>query len=247
MERADEDTENGGEEEFGFSLEELSQSYSQAVARGGDSPASSQSGQSPAPAEEQQDDDAEIQIFDPLEDELDATATLPVTPQAVVEAILFVGQADNNPISAAAIAKLMRGVSEAEVHEIVVELNQSYAQTGRAMQIVEVAGGFQMQLASDLEFLKERFYGRVREVKLSQAAIDCLALVSYQPGISREKLEEQRGPSGSVLNQLVRRQLLEMRRQPLGTKMVPHYFPTDRLLELTGLSSLDDLPQSEDF
>ena len=105
-----------------------------------------------------------------------------------------------------------------------------------------------MQLADDLEYLRERFLGPARAVKLNQAAIDCLALVSYQPGISRELLEQQLGkPCGAVVNQLVRRQLLEMRRQRVEKRWMAHYYPASRLLELAGLESLDDLPTAEEW
>jgi segregation and condensation protein B len=114
--------------------------------------------------------------------------------------------------------------------------------------IVPAGAGYRMQLAEDLSGIKDRFYGRVRDIRLNQAAIDCLALVSYQPGISRTKLEEQRGqPSGAILNQLVRRQLLEMRREGPGKQAGPHYYPTERLLQLAGLASLEDLPQAEEL
>ncbi|MCA9134857.1 MAG: SMC-Scp complex subunit ScpB, partial [Planctomycetales bacterium] len=192
----------------------------------------------------------QLGLFDPLATELSSSELCPLSPRSILEAILFVGQADSRATTAAEIAGLMRGVEEAEIESLVDELNAIYEQTGRATRIVAAGAGFRLQVADELAFIKERFYGRVREVRLNQAAIDCLALVAYQPGISREKLEEQRGqPSGGVLNQLVRREMLEMRRQPAGKgkKFSQHYYPTDRLLELTGLGSLEDLPQAEDF
>ena len=160
----------------------------------------------------------------------------------------MVGRPDSGPITAREIASLMRGVTETEVDVLVDELNQQYAESGSAMYIAGVSGGYRMQLASDLKVILDRFYGPTREVKLNQAAIDCLALVSYQPGITREKLDEQRGQSsGSVLNQLVRRELIEMRREGKGKAVVPHYYPTERLLDLAGLESLDDLPHAEEW
>ncbi len=172
----------------------------------------------------------------------------PLTPQSIVEAILFVGRPDGQAVTTASIAALMRGVDQTEVDQCVVELNEIYRCTGRAIQIVASGAGYRVQLADDLSPLRERFYGSVRQVRLNQAAIDCLALIAYQPGIDRQKLEQQRGvPSGSVLTQLIRRQLIDMRRETVDKNAVQRYYPTERLLELASLESLDDLPQVEEF
>lgn len=184
--------------------------------------------------------------FDAEEDE--DSAACPLTPQSIVEAILFVGRPDGAPIPAAEIAGLMRGVDASEVATCIEQLNDTYAQTNRATRIVADGVGYRMQLAENVSFIRDRFYGRVRQVKLNQAAVDCLALIAYQPGISREKLEQQRGqPSGSLLSQMIRRQLIEMRRVTEEQKTVQRYYPTNRLLDLTGIESLDDLPQTEDL
>ncbi len=236
---------DGEEEDAGVSLEELSQAYAKLLGQGD---ASDPADGTKEPAQEPSDQaNSALEVFDPLGDDLTAADACPVTPRSILESILFVGRPDDGSISASEIAGLMRGVRESEIEALVDELNQVYEETNRAIRVVPAGSGYRVQLAEDLQFIHDRFYGRVKDVRLSQSAIDCLALVSYQPGISREKLEDQRGqPSGSVLNQLVRRQLLEMRREGEGKKLQPHYYPTDRLLQLAGLSSLDDLPQVEE-
>jgi segregation and condensation protein B len=174
----------------------------------------------------------------------------PVTPLSILEAVLLIGRPDSGSITATEIAALMRGVSECEVDYWVDQLNADYIANHRALRIAKVEGGFRMQLAEDLENIRQSFLGPSRPVKLSQAAIDCMSLVSYQPGISRELLDEQLGKSsGAILNQLVRRQLLEIRRakDPIAKKIVARYYPTQRLLDLVGLESLDDLPTAEEW
>jgi len=259
-------------DEEGVSLEELSQSYRRAVGQAEDvepnavetATVGGADGIAGLASELQSGD--ELQPFDrtnPEEAEQEDSAGCPLTPQSILEAILFVGRSDGSPITAAEIADLMRGVQESEVVESIDQLNEIYAATNRATRIVASGAGFRLQLADDLSSIRNRFYGRVRQVKLNQAAIDCLALISYQPGISREELEQQRGqPSGSLLSQLIRRQLVEMCREtagntsdektttdekPTGKKTVQRYYPTQRLLDLAGIESLDDLPQTEDI
>ncbi len=157
------------DDEQGFSLEELSQTYAQLLSKSGatDPATSNLDVQSAA--------EAESKSFDPLDEELAETDACPVTPTSILEAVLFVGRPDNSPISAEEIAGLMRGVKPAEIETHVAELNQIYAETGRAIRIATIGNGYRLQLADDLQFIRDRFYGPIREIRLNQAAIDCLA------------------------------------------------------------------------
>lgn len=231
----------GAEEEVGLSLEELGQTYAQLLGQGA----------VPYQAPEETSEaasDASVP-FDPIADELVENDQCPITPLSILEAVLFVGRPDSSPIEADLIAGMMRGVRSAEIQQLVDELNEIYASEGHVMQIVASGEGFRMQLADEFHSISDRFYGSVREIKLTQAAIDCLAIVSYRPGITREELEQQRGqPSGGILNQLVRRQLIEIRREGSGKKdRTRRYYPTQRMLKLAGIESLEELPQTEDF
>jgi segregation and condensation protein B len=95
--------------------------------------------------------------------------------------------------------------------------------------------------------LRDRFYGRVRDARLSRAAVDVLAIVAYRQPVTARQIAELRGrPSGRLLAQLVRRRLLRVHR-PAGPRAPAEYQTADRFLELFGLGSVDDLPQSEDL
>jgi segregation and condensation protein B len=86
----------------------------------------------------------------------------------------------------------------------------------------------------------------MREARLSQAAIDVLALVAYQQPIAGDQIQKLRNkPSSHVLAHLVRRGLLRIER-PGAARRAPHYYTTDRFLRLFNLGSLDDLPRSEE-
>jgi segregation and condensation protein B len=244
--RASQRLEDEGDDEDGVSLEELSASYHQALSNS-DADASEAAedigGASRVePAVEVEAEDDEL-----LEADSD-DASISVTPSAIVETLLFVGRPDSGGITSKEIAKTMRGVSAKEVERMIDDLNKNYEHSQRAVRIIERSDGFHLDLAPNLEHIRDRFYGQVREVALSQAAIDCLALVAYQPGITREKLDEQRGqPSSGVLNQLVRRQLLEMKREQREKQKQACYYPAEKMLQLTGLYSFDDLPQVHDL
>ncbi len=172
-----------------------------------------------------------------------------VTPETIIEAALFVGHPESKSLSEQRLASLMRDVTPAEVEELIEQLNQSYREADQALRIVRDEHGYRMTIAPEVEAVRRSFLGKVREAKLNQAAIEVLSLVAYQPGITAQRVQDQRGrESNALLSQLVRRQLLQMERKPPeeGGKKVPHYYPTERFLVLFGLESLDDLPQVEE-
>lgn len=229
----------------GVSLDELSNAYAELIGSGQD------------PYESKSSDTDDDLVVSNKEDSLDESdsAELPATsddnhptsPKSILEAMLFVGQTENDPLKAKVVAALMRGVRPSEVEQWVVELNAEYALKDCPYRIVSVDAGYRLDLHEDFANLRDRFYGRVREARLSQAAIDVLAVVAYNQPISREKIQQLQGkPVSSVLTQLVRRQLLQMERRSEKPR-VPIYSTTDRFQTVFGLTSLDDLPQSEEF
>ena len=156
------------------------------------------------------------------------------------------GNRENRPLSAARAADLMRDVEPDEIPALVDELNRSYEARGAACRIASEGDGYRLVLCRELHGLRDRLYGRLREAKLSQAAIDVLALVAYRQPLTGEKISHLRGrPSSHVLAHLVRRGLLRIERPETKPRM-PHYYTTDRFLQLFNLGSLADLPRSED-
>lgn len=170
----------------------------------------------------------------------------PICPRTIFEAVLFVGNWDNEPLSARRAAELMRDVDAEEIPSLVEELNRRYEENGAPYQIVGEGDGYRLTLRREFHSLRNRFYGRVREARLSQAAIDVLALVAYKQPLTSEKIHRMRGkPSSHILSHLVRRGLLRIERPP-AKRRTPHYYTTDRFLRLFNLQTLDDLPRSED-
>ncbi|MEN6407927.1 MAG: SMC-Scp complex subunit ScpB [Thermoguttaceae bacterium] len=170
----------------------------------------------------------------------------PISPRTILEAMLFVGNRDNRPLSPARVAELMRDVSSDEVSPLIDELNRRYAANGAPYRVVSEGDGYRMTLCEEYRSLRNRFYGHIREARLSQAAIDVLALVAYEQPITGEKLSRLRGkPSSHVLAHLVRRGLLRVERCD-PKRRTPSYRTTDRFLELFNLQSLEELPRSED-
>jgi segregation and condensation protein B len=225
-----------------LSLEELSAAYSKLMGEP-ETPASS-SGEQGDESSDDESNDSESK-GNPLPSQIDGDAC-PVTGRSILEAALFVGHPENVGLKPDYVASMMRGVQASEIVEWIAELNQHYIEHGHVMRIVEEESGFRMQLAPEHQALRDSMTGKLRETQLNQAAIDCLSLVAYQPGITQEELERLWSrPAGSVLGLLVRRELLRIERTGKGKQAVTQYFPTDRFLNLVGIASLDDLPMAE--
>lgn len=235
-------------ERQGISLDELTQAYAEAM--GGTARSASEEGMSPLPERDGEslsssEPRSTIPINDGSESEDEAAeGDVAVTPASVVETLLFVGSIDNRPLRAAKAAELMRGVTPTDVADAVAQLNARYRSNGCPYEIVEEREGYRMSLRPAFFPVRNKFYSKVREARLSQAAIDTLAIVAYRQPLTSEQVSQLRGtPSGHLLTQLVRRQLLEVGRGDEGRQLI--YRTSRRFLELFGLESLEDLPDSE--
>lgn len=243
-------------EEAGITLDELAAAYAQSVAGRPEPVSEPVSAVDEAPAEASSEqraktpEDKALSADDaPLPDDEKAgdDDPCPVSPRTILEAMLFVGSLDNEPLTAVRAAELMRGVSPEEIGPLVDDLNRRYASNRCPYRVVSEGAGYRLSLHERFHPIRNRFYGRVREARLSQAALDVLAIVAYRQPITGEEVTRLRGtPSTAILTQLVRRRLLRIERTP-GKRRPLIYRTTDRFLDLFGLETLDDLPQAEDL
>jgi len=171
-----------------------------------------------------------------------------LSPRTILEAMLFVGDRENMPLAPERVSELMRNVSTEEIDVLVDDLNRRYVLRQTPYHIVREAGGYRMELRPEWEPLRSKFHGRVRETRLSQAAIDVLAIVAYKQPVSGEDVQKLRkASSATILMQLVRRGLLETVRVP-GEKRSPLLYRTsDRFLKLFQIDSIADLPTAEEI
>ncbi len=169
-----------------------------------------------------------------------------VTPKQVVEAALFVG---GRPLTTKKLNSLLRGESDHDaVESAIAELNQQYAGEGRPYEISLGEGGYRMTLLPEFDRIRNRVFGLgPKEIRLSQDALEVLAVVAYRQPVSRQDVETawNRNASG-VLQQLVRRELIVIQREGKSRKNVK-YSTSPRFLSLFGLGSLEELPQADEF
>lgn len=225
------------DEEVEASLDQLSQAFAAAMGR--------QKAQTPI------DDAPDAAPPEPtvptISNDVAVADPCPVTPKSILEAILFVGHPENEPIDPQRVASLLRGVKVEEVENLVTELNSDYESLAMPFEIKPIGKGYHLQLRAEHQPVRERFYGNVREAKLSQLAVDILAVVAYNQPIDTaalQKLVSDSRPIHSTLNQLIRRDLIGRRKSETPRQW--EYFTTDRFLDLFALRDLGDLPRTED-
>ncbi len=249
--------------EQGVSLSELTEAFAKAMGGLADpendsetlSEPSAPESEAPEPAEAPPPDqpDAAGPVDDSPEPEVeldtygDNDDACVLSPATILEAMLFVGNLANEPLSSQRASDLMRGVTVREIPDLIKELNGRYLSNGCPYSIVSEGAGYRMALRREFNPVRNKFYGRIREARLSQAAKEVLAIVAYRQPLTSERMTTLRGtPSGHLLTQLVRRRLLQAERQP-GKGRTMFYRTSDRFLELFGLENLDDLPRSEEL
>ncbi|MDX1943870.1 MAG: SMC-Scp complex subunit ScpB [Pirellulaceae bacterium] len=226
----------------GLSLDDLGQAYAALLSQGADPYPQPFAEPSPAQQSEMSALDEPLPVVEGQDD-----AACEITPKSILESMLFVGHPTGQPLASERIAALMRGVRAQEIDDLVRELNSEFAADGCPYTIASVDVGYQLVLKPEFAGLRDAFYGRVREAKLNQAAIDVLAIVAYQQPITQVEIERLRDkPTGAILSQLVRRDLLVLQR-PAEKQAKPVYRTTERFLDLFDLDELADLPRSQEM
>jgi len=162
----------------------------------------------------------------------------------IVEAVILTS---SEPIAAARIAALLPRCNPSQVRALVKELNDEYAEQRRAFEIWEVAGGYQLRsLPEFAPYLKQ--IQETRSLRLSNAALETLAIVAYRQPVTRVEVEQIRGvDGGAVLRGLLQRHLIRIagHREVPGRPII--YATTRRFLEVFGLAKLGDLPTLRDL
>ena len=188
-------------------------------------------------------------------DRQEGQATAPVTARtlpkrasaelkAILEALIF---ASPEPLTPKAIYKLLDTEPKEDVQAALEALKQDYERPG-GLQLVEVAGGYQIVTRQDLhEWVRRLFHERTTQ-KLSVQALETLAVIAYKQPLTALEISEIRGVNTSgVLNTLLERHLIKIvgRKQVVGRPFL--YATTKEFLIRFGLNDLGDLPKVEDM
>lgn len=169
-----------------------------------------------------------------------------ITPQirGAVEAVLFVS---DEPVSAARIARVLDEPEEA-VASALESLSSEFADQERGFQLREVAGGWRL-------FTHPAYHERIESYvlswdarKLSQAALEALAVIAYHQPVTRGSVNAVRGVnSEGVMSSLVDKGLVRESGRDRNQGNAILYVTTRTFLEKFGLKDLSELPPLEEF
>ena len=163
----------------------------------------------------------------------------------LLEAALF---AASRPVTLDELESLDPDARPAEVRTALDQLREHYEFEGHAIEIVELAGGYQILTRAAFAEAVERAQVLQRQPRLSAATLETLATIAYRQPVGRAEIEEIRGVnSGGVLRTLQERGLIEVvgRGEGMGRPML--YGTTALFLETLGLNDLADLPRAEEL
>lgn len=164
--------------------------------------------------------------------------------KAVLEALLFVA---GEPLTAAGVAKATE-LQESEVKRLMAELIADYREKNSGLLIAEIAEGYQMVTNPDFALWVKRFKHVTQSNKLSQPALETLAIVAYKQPVTKLEVDQLRGVnSDGAVKSLVDKRLIKI----VGKKETPGrpflYGTTKEFLQYFGLKNLSELPPISEF
>lgn len=165
--------------------------------------------------------------------------------QKIIETLLFI---TDRPVKVSRLVDVIENTTAKEVREAIAKLQDDYTVRGSAVQILEIAGGFQMCTKPEYGRWVRRLYNEKMTTRLSNAALETLAIIAYKQPLTRAEMESIRGVDvAGPLEKLLDRGLVRVvgRKDTIGHPMV--YGTTDEFLRMFGLNKVSELPDLQIF
>jgi segregation and condensation protein B len=176
----------------------------------------------------------------------EAAPVLPASEvRAVVEALVY---ASPQPLTPREIEKVLVGVPRRDWEAALEEIRADYARDGRGLQLVEVAGGFQITTRPEYNDWVRELLDPKAPTRLSVQALETLAVIAYKQPVTLPEIIDLRGvKSGGVLKTLLEKRLIRItgRKEVVGRPML--YGTTKEFLLHFGLKDVGELPRIEEF
>ena len=169
----------------------------------------------------------------------------PEKASAIIEAILLTADA---PVTPGRLVALLDEYNGRDIRELVDSLNAGYADGGHGFSIVEVAGGFQLATRRECGPWLRKFHNDPNQIRLSQAALEALAIVTFKQPVTRIEVDTIRGVnSGGVMQTLMELSMIRIvgRSEGIGKPML--FGTTREFLVHFGLKTLADLPKPKEL
>jgi segregation and condensation protein B len=173
----------------------------------------------------------------------------PVLPpqeiRAILEALIFTAP---QPLTPRQISQVLGGVPKPDWKAALEELKQEYAREGRGLQLVEVAGGFQITTRPEYNDWMQELLDPKAPTRLSIQALETLAVIAYKQPVTLPEIIDLRGVrSAGVIKTLLEKRLIRItgRKEVVGRPML--YGTTKQFLLHFGMKDLTELPKIEEF
>lgn len=168
----------------------------------------------------------------------------PLSPKGALEALLLVS---SDPVSASTLAQAI-DITPGEAASLLAELKVEYEEANRGFQLREVAGGWRLFTHPAYHDQVEAYVLSWDTQRLSQAALETLAVIAYHQPVTRETVKGIRGVnSDGVISSLVDKGLVREMGRDAQRGQAILYGTTNAFLEKFGLRSTRDLPDLEQF
>jgi len=171
---------------------------------------------------------------------------------SIIEALIF---SSDEPISPADIMKAIKGIDGEDtqitgddVEKSVEELNAVYDEKNISFHIIKIANGFLFATRSEYAKYIGYLSSEKSKRRLSQAALETLAIIAYKQPITKPELESIRGVNSDyILTTLLEKKLITItgRVETIGRPLL--YGTTDEFLKYFGLNKLNDLPKPREI
>ena len=174
------------------------------------------------------------------------------TYTSIIEALIF---SSDEPISENEIIRAIKGIdgeeieiNSSDIHLVVDEFNNKYEESGNSFKIKKIANGFIFATTE----INAKYVGFLSSEKskrrLSQAALETLAIIAYKQPVTKPELEQIRGVNSDyILNTLLEKNLITItgRAETIGRPLL--YGTTTEFLKYFGLFNLSDLPKPREI
>ena len=158
----------------------------------------------------------------------------------IIEAIMFAVGRDISTKELSAVLEL----TPTDVEEIIENMRTDFQEQGRGIEIIKVNNGYQLCSKKDLHDYIYQIIDKRNKPNLSQAALETLAIVAYNPKITRAEIETIRGVnSDGTIYKLLEHNLIEDTGRLDAPGRPTTYATTKEFLRMFGYTSLEELPE----
>ena len=169
----------------------------------------------------------------------------PAQARAIIESILLTA---TEPVTPGRLVDLVAGYNGRDIREAIDALNAQYEAAGHGIEVVELAGGYQLASRQEYGPWLRKYHKTSRQVRLSPASLEVLAIIAFKQPVTRIEIDNIRGVSSAgVVQTLMELNLVRLagRSEGIGKPML--FGTTREFLVHFGLRGLSELPKPKEL